>query len=62
MYTSIVYERPYYIFIQKLLLTFNGFNIMITLGVCFVIIWSFYIRYLLNILRPYYKFIKAILL
>jgi len=62
MYTSNVYEWPYYIFIQRLLLTFNGLNIMITLGVYFVIILSFYTRYLLNILRPYYKFIQAILL
>jgi len=61
MYTFNVYEQPYYMCIQLLLLTLNGTNIMVTLGVYFEYI-NMYTRYLLNILHPYYKFIQVSLL
>jgi hypothetical protein len=35
MYILNAYEWPYSTYIQKLLLTLNGFDIMDTLGVCF---------------------------
>ncbi len=35
IYILNVYERPYYICIQRLLLTLNGLDIMVTLGVYF---------------------------
>jgi hypothetical protein len=35
MYTLNICQRPYYMCIQGLLLTFNGLDIMVTLGVYF---------------------------
>jgi len=61
MYTLNVYEQSYYMCIQGILLTSNNLNIMVTLGVYFEYILKLYVTYLLNILRPYYKFIQAIL-
>jgi hypothetical protein len=56
-----VYECPCSICIQGLLLTLNGLHIMVTLGIYFEYI-KVYIRYLVNALQPYYKFVQSILL
>jgi hypothetical protein len=61
MYGLNVYEWPYYMCIQGLLLTLNGLLSMVTLNVHFGI-FKFCVRYLLNILWSYYKFIQVILL
>jgi hypothetical protein len=60
MYTLNVYQQ-YYIFIHQLLLTLMA----LILWLHYIYILSrlnFCVRYLLNILCPYYKFIKFILL
>jgi hypothetical protein len=44
------------------IISINGFNIMVTLCIYFEYILKLYVRYLLNILCPYYKFIQIILL
>jgi len=53
MYIPNVSEQPYYIFIWKLLLTFNGLNVMITLGVNFeyiIILYKIFTKYIATIL------------
>ncbi len=41
MYTLNVYDQPYYICIQGLLFTLNDLNIMVTIGVYFLIYQNF---------------------
>jgi hypothetical protein len=53
MYTLNVYEHPYYMCIQGLLLTLNGLNIMDTLGV--------YFEYIKVLCKIFIKCIAAIL-
>jgi hypothetical protein len=47
---------------SNIIININDLNIIVILGVYFEYILKFYVRNLLNILCPYYKFIQAILL
>ncbi len=47
---------------SNIIIIINGLDIMVTLNGIYLNIAKLYVRYLLNILCPYYKFIKTILL
>jgi hypothetical protein len=64
MYTLNVYEQQYYMCIQRLLLTLNGFNIMLTLGVYFEyikIICKIFTKYIVTILQVYQNYLIILL-
>ncbi len=47
---------------SNIIIIMNGFDIMVTINGIYMNIAKLYIRYLLNILCPYYTFIQTILL
>ncbi len=56
MYTLNAYEQPYYMCIQRLLLTLNGINIKVTLSVYFEyikVLCQTFIKYIASILQVY---------
>jgi hypothetical protein len=64
MYTLNVYEWPYYMCIQRLLLGSNGFNIMVTLSIYFEFIkvpCKIFIKYITTILQVYPNYLVIFL-
>jgi hypothetical protein len=59
-----VYERPYYMCIQRLLKTSNGLYIMVTLNLYFEyikIVYKIFIQYIVAILQVYPSYLIILL-